>query len=165
MAIRWFYAGAIMYFLTCLQCSFQVTWMFQKVIHFTDWVVGHAHMIMFGTFTFWMFGVIDWLWPRIVGRNWYSDRLRSWHFWLSTAGIVVMFVDLTAAGLIHGFMQRDLNDWSDVIVAEVPFWWVRTFSGALLVCGLLCSLYNMWKTARVDARYEEERYLVAHGAE
>ncbi len=160
MAIRWFYAGAIMYFMTCLQCSFQVTWMLQKVIHFTDWVVGHAHMIMFGTFTFWMFGTIDWLWPRIVRREWYSDSLRSWHFWLSTLGIVVMFTDLTIAGLVAGFMQRELNDWSDIVSASIPFWWVRTFAGGLMLAGLFCGLYNMWMTARSSVAYEEDRHLI-----
>jgi cytochrome c oxidase cbb3-type subunit 1 len=165
-AIRWFYAGAIMYFITCLQCSFQVTWLFQKVIHFTDWVVGHAHMIMFGTFTFWLFGVIDWLWPRIVRRNWHSDGLRAWHFWLSTIGIALMFTDLTAAGLIHGFMQRDLNPWTDIIAASVPFWWVRTFAGGLMVAALLCLLYNMRMTMRSERPYREEDHLaVAAGAE
>lgn len=160
MAIRWFYAGAIMYFITCLQCSFQVTWLFQKVIHFTDWVVGHAHMIMFGTFTFWLFGVIDWLWPRVVRREWYSQSLRAWHFWLSTLGVVVMFLDLTMAGLIHGFMQRDLNPWMDIVGASEPFWWVRTFSGGLLIAGLLCGLYNMWMTARSNEGYVEDLHLV-----
>ncbi len=165
MAIRWFYAGAVMYFITCLQCSFQVTWMFQKVIHFTDWVVGHAHMIMFGTFTFWLFGAIDWLWPRITGREWHSNALRAWHFWLSTVGIVVMFIDLTAAGLIHGFMQRELNDWMDIVDASVPFWWVRTFAGGLMLIGVLCTLYNMWMTARSDVAYVEERHLIPAEAE
>ncbi len=160
MAIRWFYAGAVMYFITCLQCSFQVTWMFQKIIHFTDWVVGHAHMIMFGTFTFWMFGVIDWLWPRIVRREWYSNGLRSWHFWLSTVGIAVMFTDLTIAGLIHGFMQRELNDWMDIVDASVPFWWVRTFAGGLILIGTLCGVYNMWMTARSGSAYVEEKHLI-----
>jgi len=160
MAIRWFYAGAVMYFLTCLQCSFQVTWTFQKIIHFSDWVVGHAHMIMFGTFTFWLFGTIDWLWPRIVRREWYSDRLRSWHFWLSTIGIAVMFTDLTAAGLISGFMQRDLNHWTQMVEASIPFWWVRTFSGGMMITGLLCGLYNMWMTARHNVAYDEENHLI-----
>jgi cytochrome c oxidase cbb3-type subunit 1 len=122
--------------------------MFQKVIHFTDWVVGHAHMIMYGTFTFWVFGTIDWLWPRITRRAWHSDGLRSWQFWLSTIGIALMFTDLTAAGLIHGFMQKGLNPWTDIIDAEVPFWWVRTFAGGMLVVGLLCLAYNMLVTAR-----------------
>ena len=157
MAIRWFYAGAIMYFITCFQCAFQVTWMFQKVIHFTDWVVGHAHMIMFGVFTFWIFGVIDWLWPRVTKREWYSNALRGWHFWLWTIGVVVMFTDLVMAGLIHGFMQRDLNDWSDILRMSEPFWWVRTLSGAMITSGLLCALYNMVRTARAGAPYEESR--------
>lgn len=165
MAIRWFYAGAVMYMITCFQCAFQVTWMFQKVIHFTDWVVGHAHMIMFGTFTFWLLGVIDWLWPRIVRRNWHSNGLRAWGFWMSTAGIIVMFLDLTMAGLIAGSMQRNLSSWHDIVATSVPYWWVRTFAGGLMIVGLLCVLYNMWMTARSDEAYVEEDHLVPLAAE
>lgn len=165
MAIRWFYAGAVMYMITCFQCAFQVTWMFQKVIHFTDWVVGHAHMIMFGTFTFWLLGVIDWLWPRIVRRNWYSNALRGWGFWMSLLGVVVMFLDLTMAGLIAGSMQRNLNPWHDIVSASEPFWWVRTFSGGLMIVGLLCVLYNMWMTARSDVAYVEDEHLVPLAAD
>ncbi len=165
LAIRWFYAGAIMYFITCLQCSFQVTWMFQKIIHFTDWVVGHAHMIMFGTFTFWMFGVIDWLWPRIVRRPWHSNTLRVWHFWLMTIGIAVMFIDLTIAGLIAGFMQRDLNPWTDILDASLPFWWVRTFAGGMMLAGLLCWVHNLWMTARGPRVYTEESHWLPQPAE
>lgn len=164
MAIRWFYAGAIMYFITCFQCAFQVTWTFQKIIHFTDWVVGHAHMIMFGTFTFWIIGVIDWLWPRVVKREWYSDALRSWHFWLSTIGIAIMFLDLTASGLIAGFMQRELNHWTEIVIVSIPFWWVRTFAGALMIVGLLCGLYNMWMTVRAGGEYRQERHLIPNDA-
>ena len=50
LPIRWFYTGMVFYFLTCLQCAFQTTLTFQALIHFTDWVVGHAHMVMFGVF-------------------------------------------------------------------------------------------------------------------
>ena len=165
MAIRWFYAGAIMYMITCFQCAFQVTWMFQKIIHFSDWVVGHAHMIMFGTFTFWILGVIDWLWPRIVRRNWHSNGLRSWAFWMSTLGIIVMFLDLTMAGLIAGFMQKNLSPWHDLIVTSMPFWWVRTVAGAMMIVGLLCVLYNMWMTARSNVDYVEEDHLVPLAAD
>lgn len=157
--IRWFYVGAIYYLITCFQCSFHTTWRFQKVIHFTDWVPGHAHMIMFGTFSFWMFGVIDWLWPRVTKREWASNSLRSWHFWLSTVGITTMFATLTAAGLVHGFMQRELNPWVDILDMSVPFWWLRTASGAMMISGLMCGLANMWRTARHDVPYREEAHL------
>jgi len=165
MPIRWFYAGAIMYFMTCLQCSFQVTWTFQKIIHFTDWVVAHAHLIMYGTFTFWLFGTIDWLWPRVTGREWYSDKLRGWHFWLSLIGIATLFFDLTMAGLIHGYMQKDLNHWMDIINASVPFWWVRTFAGGLILAGFMCMLFNMIATARGNVVYDEANHLVPAEAE
>lgn len=161
MGIRWFYVGAVFYFLTCFQCAFQVTWTFQKIIHFSDWVVGHAHMIMFGTFSFWLYGSIDWLWPRVCKREWYSQRLKSWHFWLSTVGISVMFLTLTMSGLIVGFMQKGLNPWGDMIDASVPFWWVRTFSGGMFIVGLLCGLYNMWMTAKSERPYVEEEHYIA----
>jgi cytochrome c oxidase cbb3-type subunit 1 len=48
--VRWFFTGMLFYGLTCLQCAFQVTLTFQALIHFTDWVVGHAHLVMFGVF-------------------------------------------------------------------------------------------------------------------
>ena len=48
LPIRWFYTGMILYFVTCFQCALQVTLTFQQLIHFTDWVVGHAHLVMFG---------------------------------------------------------------------------------------------------------------------
>ena len=161
MGIRWFYLGAVFYFITCFQCAFQVTWTFQKIIHFTDWVVGHAHMIMFGTFSFWIFGSIHWLWPRLCKREWYSSRLNGWHFWLSTLGITIMFLTLTMSGLIAGFMQKGLNPWVDMVESSVPFWWVRTFSGGMFIAGLMCGLYNMWMTARSDREYVEEEHYIA----
>ena len=51
LPIRWFYTGMVFYFITCFQCALQVTLTFQKLIHFTDWVVGHAHLVMFGVFS------------------------------------------------------------------------------------------------------------------
>ena len=54
LPIRWFYTGMVYYFLTCFQCALQVTLTFQKLIHFTDWVVGHAHLVMFGVFSMWL---------------------------------------------------------------------------------------------------------------
>jgi cytochrome c oxidase cbb3-type subunit I len=155
-ALRWFYTGAVMYMITCFQCAFQTTWAFQEIIHFSDWVVGHAHMIMFGTFTFWVYGVIDWLWPRVTGRRWYSVSLRSWHYWLSAIGIVLMFTILTAGGLIAGYMQKDLNPWEQIIDAQAPFWLFRTVTGALLITGMLCQAYNMLMTAKAGRPFEEE---------
>jgi cytochrome c oxidase cbb3-type subunit 1 len=148
LALRWFYTGMIMYAITCLQCAFQVTLTFQKIIHFTDWVVGHAHMVMFGVFGFWIFGFFVELWPRAWGRAWATPRLLTLHYWLTLAGLSLMVVDLTAAGLVQGFMWQSLSHWGESVIASMPFWWTRTFAGLIIVGAQGLFLYALWATAR-----------------
>ena len=68
LPIRWFYTGMVFYFITCLQCALQVTLTFQTLIHFTDWVVGHAHLVMFGVFSMWLLGIMTYLFPRLLAH-------------------------------------------------------------------------------------------------
>ena len=148
MPIRWFYTGMIGYFITCLQCSFHTTLTMQEYIHFTDWVPGHAHLVMLGVFSFWIFGMIIWLWPRLAGSEWYSRRLLGWHYWLSVVGLIIMFCDLTAAGLVHGYMQKLLVHWLDIVVSLKPFWAVRVFAGSMIVTGQFLFAWNLYMTVR-----------------
>jgi cytochrome c oxidase cbb3-type subunit 1 len=151
LAIRWFYTGMIMYAITCFQCAFQVTLTFQRIIHFTDWVVAHAHMVMFGVFGFWIMGVFIELWPRAVGRPWVMPQLLTAHFWLTVIGLVLMVIDLTAAGLVQGFSWANLNHWGDSVVASMPFWWARSVAGLLIIAGQGLFFYALWATARQPA--------------
>jgi cytochrome c oxidase cbb3-type subunit 1 len=147
-ALRWFWIGALNYFITCLQCAFQVTLTFQQIIHFTDWVVGHAHLVMFGVFSFWIFGMTMHLWPKLTGREWYSRKLAEWQFWLIVIGLEMMFLTLTAGGLVDGFMSRSLSPRVEILVALKPFWIMRTFTGLAIIGGFGCLVTNMWLTAR-----------------
>lgn len=148
LPIRWFYTGMIFYFITCFQCALQVTLTFQKLIHFTDWVVGHAHLVMFGVFSMWIFGMMTYLFPRLIGREWYSRRLCEWHFWLSAVGVFVMFLDLGLAGVFQGFYWSSLQPWDVSHVGSQPFWIVRLFAGLAMAAGFVCFVYNLLMTYR-----------------
>ena len=151
LTIRWFFSGMAMYFLTCLQCAFQTTLTVQKIIHFTDWVVGHAHLVMFGVFGSWCLGAIVYIWPKVTGRAWWSDRLNYWNWWLSTLGILVMFFDLMTAGLVQGYLWQNLAPWEQSLIASMPFWHIRTIAGMAIISGQLLQAFNMWMTARSPA--------------
>ena len=151
MATRWFFVGMVNYFITCLQCAFHTTLTFQKVIHFTDWVVGHAHLVMLGVFGFWLVGGIVYMWPKVTGREWWSQKLLGWTFWTSVIGLVIMFIDLTACGLVQGYMWIGLAQWEKTLAASMPFWHARTFAGSLITLGMCLQAYNMWMTARSPA--------------
>ena len=148
LPVRWFFVGMTFYFITCLQCAFQTTLPFQRIIHFTDWVVGHAHLVMFGVFGFWLIGAIVYLWPKLVGRPWALPSLNAWNFWLSTIGLTLMFLDLTAAGLVQGYLWSDLAQWEKSIAASIPFWHARSVGGTLILAGQLLQAFNLWMTAR-----------------
>ena len=150
LPIRWFYTGMVLYFITCAQCAMQVTHTFQKLIHFTDWVVGHAHLVMFGVFSMWFMGMMTYLFPRLMKQSWYSRALCEWHFWLSLAGIVVMFLDLTLAGIFQGYYWASLQPWEVSVDGSQSFWVIRLFAGLSILAGQLVFVYNLWKTWRLS---------------
>jgi len=153
--IRWLYTGMVFYFLTCLQCSFQTTLTFQALIHFTDWVVGHAHMVMFGVFAMWLLGVMTYLIPRLLKTPWYSQQLLEWHYWLSTIGILVMSFDLIILGVFQGLSWSSLMPWDASIDLSIPWWVVRLVAGMFMFVGFLVFIVNIvgtYAAARVGQR-------------
>ncbi len=148
LPVRWFFTGMVFYFITCFQCAFHTTLTFQKIIHFTDWVVGHAHLVMFGVFGFWLVGGTVYIFPKVAGRDWWSPKLNAWNYWLSLLGLILMFLDLTAAGLIQGFMWANLSQWEASLTASMPFWHIRTFAGAMIITGQTLQGLNIFMTAR-----------------
>jgi cytochrome c oxidase cbb3-type subunit I len=144
--VKWIFTGSLFYLITCIQCAVQVTLSAQEIIHFTDWVVGHAHFVLFGTFGFWITAWIYWLLPRIWGVPLFSNTLARWHFWLAVIGISLMQVNLLAAGVVQGMMWKSLAPFIESVRASMPFWWTRTFSGIVILTGEICFLANMYMT-------------------
>ena len=150
LPIRYFYTGMVFYFLTCLQCAMQTTLTFQALIHFTDWVVGHAHLVMFGVFSMWIFGMMTYLIPLILKRDWYSNKLCEYHYWLSAAGLAVMAADLILGGLFQGWSWSSLQPWDRSIDVSFPFWMIRIWAGLSMFGGLVVFLYNFYMTWRSE---------------
>lgn len=146
LPIRWFYVGMIYYGLTCFQCALQTTLTFQALIHFTDWVVGHAHMVMFGVFSMWLLGIMTYLIPRLLDREWYSLELCEWHFWLSAIGVGIMAGDLIMLGPFQGWSWASLKPWDHSIDLSIPFWAVRVVAGLMMFAGQIVFLWNLYKT-------------------
>lgn len=150
LPLRWFYTGIIFYALTCFQCALQTTLTFQALIHFTDWVVGHAHMVMFGVFGFWLLGIMTYLFPRLLKTAWYSERLAEWHYWLSACGLFVMVSGLILLGVFQGASWMSLKPWEDSLAVSLPFWWLRLISGLAIIAGQVCFAVNIYQTYRLS---------------
>ena len=156
LPVRWFMVGAAFYLLTCVQCAFQVTITMQSRIHFTDWVVGHAHLVMFGVFTFWMIGFTLHAWPRLCGVEADASASRGLRvqFWVTTIGVLAMWVGLTIAGLIQGDSWRRPGPFTDSVAASGPWWHLRMDLGIALFLAqvpFFAWLVSVWRRGRAAA--------------
>lgn len=156
--VRFILLGSLCYLVTCMQCAIQVTLSAQEIIHFTDWVPGHAHLVLLGTFSSWLFAWMYYLLPRLWKTRLYSTTLAEWHFWLLAIGVWGMWVDLMAAGVMQGYMWKQLVPFADTVAATKPFWWTRILTGVpILISEFLfaINIYLTWKNR--EARGEAIR--------
>jgi len=127
--------GAVLYLIGCFQGSVEALRALQQPTHFTDFVVGHSHITVFGTFVMWALGGTVYVWPRVTRSRPSSFRLANAGFWLITIGTVAMVLVLTTQGLQQGFMLMAQADWLDSVNAIRPYWWLRTLTGIVMDVG------------------------------
>jgi len=143
--LRFLAFGIINYIITCTQGPFHALLSVQQVVHFTDWVVAHAHLALFGVFSWWLFAFIYWIWPRITGHG-YSRAFAEWHFWITLIAFwVLYYIADTIAGLMQGMFWLTTLPLMDSIVAAEPFWATRAISGVLIVIGTTCFIISLMK--------------------
>ena len=139
--------GALMYLIGCFQGSLEALRSLQEPTHFTDFVISHSHLTVFGTFVVWAIGGTVYVWPKIHDQELWSFKLGNWSFWLITFGISIMGIVLTMAGLMQGTMWMTGTEWLDYLVAMRPYWLIRTISGISMDVGISLLVYNLMRTA------------------
>ncbi len=147
LPLRFFITGMWFYLLTCFTGPFQATRWINWYLHFTHWVVGHAHFALLGTFGFVAWGGIYYCVPRVTGKQWYSRRLANAHYWLSLVGTLIMITSLTVAGLYQAAAWEEgtpLYRAGGYVL--MPFMAGRFLSGVLIVLGQVLFVYNVLKT-------------------
>jgi cbb3-type cytochrome c oxidase subunit I len=146
LPLRFAVTSACYYLMTCVQGPFQATRWVNWYLHFTQWVVGHAHLALLGTFSFILTSAFYYSMPRLTGREWYSQGMIRAHYWLKFMGFNLMIVSLTTAGLIQSAgwaMGMPIDQWGLQIR---PYWFFRELSGIMIFLGQSIFAYNVWKT-------------------
>jgi cytochrome c oxidase cbb3-type subunit 1 len=138
--------GSLMYLAGCFQGSTEALRLIQQPTHFSDFVISHSHLTVFGTFVVWAIGSTVYVLPKLVGRPLWSATLGNWSFWLITFGISLMGLDLTMAGLQQGYSLMTGVEWLDSLVAIRPYWLVRTTAGISMDIGMSLLVYNLMRT-------------------
>ena len=143
---KFIFAGTVLYLLTCLQGPLQSLPYVQRLTHFTNWVIAHAHLGVLGFAGMITLGGIYFILPRITGRGLYHPQLANIQYWFVLIGVIGFFIVLTIAGLIQG------NGWLNGealyrILPQIYLYMVlRASIGILILGGAVIGLYNIVMT-------------------
>lgn len=113
------------------------------ITHDTYWVVGHFHLMLMGTVTLIFFGFAYYIFPLITGRM-YSERLASWHFWLTFAGTTIVFITQHVLGL-YGMPRRVWDYVPDPSVIAMNQ--IATVGAFIIGIGMVIFLVNMLRSS------------------
>ena len=153
--------GTVWYFITCLQGPLHSLPSVQKVTHFTQWVIGHAHIALLGFGGSIAMGTVYYLLPMVAKRRLYSERLADLHFWLMLIGTLGIFLSLTFAGLIQGEAWRNGEAVYRVLPELSTYFVVRLMSGVLMLTGAALFVFNVAATLLGRVAPDEQASMVA----
>ncbi len=162
LTAKFLITGALMYLVGCFQGSTEALRSLQQPTHFTDFVISHSHLTVFGTFVVWAMAGTIYTLPRIVGRPLWSFKMGNWSFWLITFGISTMGLALTQGGMQQGFEWMSGVEWLDSMNHVKPYWLARTLAGISMDIGMSLLVVNLMMTVLAKKPLPEG---VAHPAD
>ncbi|MGM0786635.1 MAG: cbb3-type cytochrome c oxidase subunit I [Thermodesulfobacteriota bacterium] len=148
---KFVFTGTIMYFFVSIQGSMMSLPQVQRVTHFNNWVVGHAHIGVLGFSGMIALGGLYFVLPRMTGRPLFSRFLADFQYWLILIGVVGFTVILTIAGLIQG------NAWlnGETVYRVLPeihlYYVIRASLGVLIFVSAVLGFYNIVRTVFTPA--------------
>lgn len=143
--LRFVVLGAMLYTLVSLQGALEAVPFFNRLVHFTQYKVAHAHLGVYGFFSMIMFGSMYFVMPRVLERKWPYPRLISAHFWLVSIGLLIYFVSLTIGGELEGAALLDASrPFIESVTLLKPYLLARTFGGALMTLGHLVFAFHFF---------------------
>ena len=140
---KFVFTGTIFYFFVNIQGSMMALPHVQRITHFNNWVVGHAHIGVLGFAGVTALGGMYFILPRITGRPLYSKFLADVQYWLVLIGITGFAVVLTTAGLIQGNAWYNGETLYRTLPEIQPYYILRASLGTLIVVGAYLGLYNV----------------------
>jgi cytochrome c oxidase cbb3-type subunit 1/cytochrome c oxidase cbb3-type subunit I/II len=143
---KFVFTGTIMYFFVSIQGSIMALPQVQRITHFNNWVVAHAHVGVLGFAGMISLGGLYYILPRITNKPLFSRFLADFQYWMILIGVVGFTVVLTIAGLIQG------NAWYNGetiyrVLPEIHMYYItRASIGLLVFSSAVLGLYNIIRT-------------------
>lgn len=170
--IRFLMVGTLFYLLTCIQGPVQALRNVNEITSKTDWIIGHAHIALYGSFTFFAIAGIYQAIPYLEKKPLWSTKLADWHFALNLLGSIPFILALWVGGFYQGMLWSTWAEGSSyadfhnnlallpflqTVVAMHPWWLMRAVGGLIILFGNILFVINIFNTIVLKSSVAEER--------
>lgn len=168
--VRFLMMGNIFYLLTCVQGPLMALRNVNEITSKTDWIIGHSHISLYATFTFFAIAGIYQAIPVITNKPLWSNSLANWHFGLNLFGSIPFIASLWLGGFFQGMLWSTWADGSTYAefhnnltimpflqtISEMYFWWVlRGIGGLIVFIANILFAINIFNTVLLKPREME----------
>jgi cbb3-type cytochrome oxidase subunit 1 len=157
LPLRFTLTAFFFYFLVNIQGAFEALQPFNRLTHFTNFVVAHAHLALLGAFTILGMGIIDYMVAQIYARPLWSRNLTEWMYWLVTIGFTGFFTVLTLAGFQQGLEWEQGVPEVNVLPQLHGYYIARGVFGAMIVLSGIVQIINIGMTVLTDTTERKRR--------
>ncbi|MBA2368439.1 MAG: cbb3-type cytochrome c oxidase subunit I [Candidatus Protochlamydia sp.] len=169
--IRFLMMGNIFYLITCAQGSLQALRNVNEITSKTDWIIGHSHISLYGTFTFFAIAGLYQAVPTMVKKPLWSEKLADWHFAFNLWGSLIFLFSLWLGGFLQGLAWANWADGSSYAefhdnltrlpfvqtIADMRDWWIlRAMGGVIILAGNVIFAVNLFNTIVLPVSEHEE---------
>jgi len=117
------------------------------MVHNTQWVTGHFHLIFAGTSVIMYFAIAYYLWPKMTGKALYSTRLANAQLWLWFVGMLILTLPWHQLGVAGQPRRISSTPYDESFVQS----WLTSemlmiVGGAILFTSALIMVYVLLKT-------------------
>ena len=174
--IRFIMMGNIFYLLTCVQGPLMAFRNINEITSKTDWVIGHSHISLYATFTFFAIAGIYYVVPVITKKPLWSKALADWHFSLNMLGSIPFLFALWVGGFLQGMEWATWSDGTTYAqyhnqlanlsfldtISNVRIWWIlRGIGGAIILFANILFVINIFNTIVLNPTSEQNEKAVA----
>lgn len=159
--VRFLMMGNIFYLITCVQGPLMALRNVAEITSKTDWIIGHSHISLYATFTFFAIAGIYQAIPVITKKPLWSEKLADWHFSLNLLGSVPFIAALWIGGFWQGMLWATWADGTnyaeyhnhltglsflETITEMRPWWIMRAVGGIIVLLANILFVINIFNT-------------------
>lgn len=117
-----------------------------KITQFTIINEFHFNQRVYGFFSMIVFGAVYFALPRITGRE-IPIAAKSFHFWTSTFGVLLLLLAYLIGGLTHGVLAGQPSlEWSSAVIGSIqPYFLITKIAFIILAFSQLVFVVNVWR--------------------